>query len=81
VERLDIAARPDLMQMIADESGGAVLEVGDPDELSRKFTEHLAASFPQRMLRVTAWDRWWVLVAVMGLWAMSWGLRRRTGLV
>ncbi|MDA1053615.1 MAG: hypothetical protein O3C40_24470 [Planctomycetota bacterium] len=80
-ERLDIAARPDLMKLIADESGGAVLEVGDPDELSRKFTEHLAASFPERMLRVTAWDRWWVLIAVMGLWAVSWSLRRRTGLV
>ncbi len=80
-ERLDIAARPDLMKLIADESGGVVLSSGDPNVLSLKFTEHLLASFPQRMLRVTAWDRWWVLVGVIGLWSLSWGLRRRTGLV
>ncbi|MEX0725742.1 MAG: CARDB domain-containing protein [Planctomycetaceae bacterium] len=80
-ERLDVAARPDLMKLIADESGGAVLTSADPDELSQKFTEHLSASFPERLLRVTAWDRWWVLVAIVALWASSWGLRRRTGLV
>lgn len=80
-ERLDIAARPDLMSLVANESGGAVLEVGEPDELAQAFTEHISASFPQRMVRVTAWDRWWVLVGVMGLWVGSWSLRRRTGLV
>lgn len=69
------------MKLIADESGGAALTSADPDELSQKFTEHLSASFPERLLRVTAWDRWWVLVAIVALWASSWGLRRRTGLV
>jgi hypothetical protein len=80
-ERLDIAARPDLMAVIAEESGGAVLRGDDVSELSRKFTAHLNASLPQRTVRVAAWDRWWVLSLVFAQWAMAWGLRRATGLV
>jgi hypothetical protein len=80
-ERLDIAARPDLMALIAQQSGGAVLKADDASELSQKFTEHLSASLPQRTVRVMAWDRWWVLSVVLAQWAMAWGLRRATGLV
>ncbi len=80
-ERLDLAARPDLMALIAEQSGGAVLTADDASELSQKFTAHLSASLPQRTVRVTAWDRWWVLSLVFAQWAMAWGLRRATGLV
>lgn len=80
-ERLDIAARPDLLRLIAEESGGAMLAASEPGELSRRFQEHRSAMLPQHVRRVTAWDRWWVLVGVFGLWAVSWGVRRATGLV
>ncbi len=42
-ERLDIDARPDLMQRIAEASGGAALEAADPQELTDQFQQHLAA--------------------------------------
>ncbi len=80
-ERLDVAARPDLMRMIAQESGGAVLESDLPQQLAQQFQNHLSASRPQRSVKTIAWDRWWVLLTVYGLWAAAWGLRRRSGLV
>ncbi len=80
-ERLDVAARSDLLEMIAKESGGAVLERGQPEQLVEKFDEYLSASRPQRSVKIIAWDRWWVLLTVYGIWAAAWGLRRRNGLV
>jgi hypothetical protein len=80
-ERLDVAARPNVMRMIAEESGGAVLEDDLPQQLTEHFQNYLAASRPQRSAQTIAWDRWWVLLSVFGLWAASWGLRRRSGLV
>ncbi|MHB8951529.1 MAG: hypothetical protein ACYC4U_00970 [Pirellulaceae bacterium] len=80
-ERLDVAARPNVMHMLAEESGGAVLEDDLPRELSEHFQNYLAASRPQRSAQTIAWDRWWVLLLVFGIWAAAWGLRRRSGLV
>jgi hypothetical protein len=80
-ERLDVAARPDVMKLVAETSGGAVLDGDDPAELSRRIDEHLGAALPKRTLRTTAWDRWWVLVGVLAAWAATWALRRGSGLV
>jgi hypothetical protein len=80
-EQLDLKARPDLMARIAQESGGAVLEGASPGEMLAQFTKHREQSRPARVQRLTAWDRWWVLLAVVGLWGSTWLLRRRGGLV
>jgi len=80
-EKLDVDARPDLMKRIAETSGGAMLDAADPDELAEQFQEHLTRSRPPRVRRTTAWDRWWVLLAVVGMWAITWGVRRSSGLV
>ncbi|MCO6044866.1 VWA domain-containing protein [Aeoliella sp. ICT_H6.2] len=80
-ERLSIAARPDMMRMIAQGSGGEVIEPGDRAALAAKLQQQLEDNFPTRVERVPAWDRWWVLVCVLGVWAVSWGFRRRAGLV
>jgi hypothetical protein len=80
-ERLDVAARPDVMKLVADASGGAVLAGDDPAELARQFDEHLGAALPKRTVRTTAWDRWWVLVGVLAAWAATWALRRGSGLI
>jgi hypothetical protein len=80
-ERLDIAARPDLLARIAEESGGIVLDDADGGKLTKQFREHLAASRPVRFQETTVWDRWWVLAAVVGLWGAAWGLRRARGLI
>jgi hypothetical protein len=81
VERLDVAARADVMKLIAQRSGGAPLDGANPEALAEKFHEHRSAHVPERTLRITAWDRWWVLLAVFGAWALSWGLRRQSGLI
>lgn len=80
-ERLDVQAAPELMQQIAERSQGAMLEGSDPESLARRFDEDRARSRPERTVRHTAWDRWWVLAGVLAVWGVAWGLRRNTGLV
>jgi hypothetical protein len=80
-ERLDVAVRTDVMKLIAQRSGGAVLPADGVLELADKFAAHQAANMPERTLRITAWDRWWVLALVIGAWGLAWGVRRRSGLV
>jgi hypothetical protein len=80
-ERLELSAQPALMKWIADASGGRVLDSADPASLARHFEEHLVRSRPERILRTPVWDRWWMLVSALALWGVTWGLRRRSGLV
>jgi hypothetical protein len=80
-EQLDLKARPDLMARIAQESGGAVLASGSADEIITLFREHLERGRTQRVRRLSAWDRWWVLLAVIGAWTAAWAVRRSGGLV
>ena len=81
VEKLEVDARSDLMKRIAESSGGAVLENTNPEEFSIKFQEHLARSRPPQFRRVAMWDRWWVMGAILLLWATTWIVRRRSGLI
>ncbi len=80
-ERLNVAARPDLLRLIAQDSGGALLESSDASAFGQRMQNDLAANRPRRTTRQSAWDRWWVLISVFGLWASGWGLRRWSGLV
>ena len=80
-EQLDVQARPDLMARIAEQTGGAVLAHGESASLAQEFREHLARSRPERVQRITAWDRWWILTGVLVVWSTAWGLRRSAGLV
>jgi hypothetical protein len=80
-EQLDLTARPDLMARIARESGGAVLTGETAADDVAQFQEHRARSRPPRVVRLSAWDRWWVLLGVFAVWATAWGLRRSGGLI
>jgi hypothetical protein len=83
-EQLDLQARPDLMARIAADGGGAVLTedaTAAAGQIAKTFKEHLARTRPPRHERATAWDRPWILLAVFGLWAASWAVRRSGGLV
>jgi hypothetical protein len=80
-EQLDTAARPDLLARMAEESGGALLPEGSGKEIARQFQEHLSRSRPMQVREITAWDRWWMLLIVVGLWGVAWGLRRARGLI
>jgi hypothetical protein len=80
-EQLEIVARPDVMRELARRSGGAELTGDDPQEPADRFAEHLARSRPDRVTRMTAWDRWWILLGAFALWATTWGIRRWSGLI
>ncbi len=80
-EQLELAARPDLMERMAVDSGGAVLQQADPREVAVLFDAFTKASQPQRARRIPVWDRWYVLVGVLGVWAACWGVRRAGGLI
>ena len=69
------------MKLIAEESGGAVLEAADPRLLAQQFDRHLGRTRPERTAQTMAWDRWWVLLGAFAIWGTAWGLRRRSGLV
>ncbi|QDT41958.1 hypothetical protein Pan241w_20380 [Gimesia alba] len=81
LEKIEVAARSDIMARIASESGGTVIEDPNPEQFAREFQEHLSDSLPQRTVRFSAWDRWWVLICVVLIWGTAWGMRRAGGLV
>ena len=80
-EQLDMKARPDLMERIARGTGGVELQSSDPGEIVKSFVTHAEKSRPERIRRIMAWDRWWVLAGVFLLWTVAWGVRRNAGLV
>ena len=80
-EPLDLKARPDLMARVAELSGGAVLREASPDEIVARLQEYQSKARMVNVRRTTAWDRWWVLLAVFVLWGTSWGVRRSGGLI
>ncbi len=81
IERLDVRARPDVMKLLAEASGGEVLDSAQPAALAERFEAHLRRSRPDRIAQTTAWDRWWLLCGALLLWTAAWTLRRRSGLV
>jgi hypothetical protein len=80
-ERLELAARPDLLARLARENDGAMLAGDDPAEIARQLRGHLERVRPERVRRTTAWDRWWVLAGVCCAWGACWAVRRSSGLV
>lgn len=81
IERLDLNARPDLMQRIAKDSGGQILDSAAVGKIGDNFRQHLALSRPPQIQRVAVWDRWYILIGVLGVWAASWAIRRKSGLI
>lgn len=80
-ERLEVRAQPNVMKNLAEKSGGAALEDVSPASLAKQFDQHLALTRPERIVKTTAWDRWWVLLGTIAVWGAAWGLRRWSGLV
>jgi hypothetical protein len=80
-EQLDLVARGEFMARLAQEAGGVPLDDASPGEIVRRFEEHRRRLNPPLLARTTAWDRWWVMAATLALWMLTWGIRRRGGLV
>jgi hypothetical protein len=80
-ELLQLDANPALMKRLAEASGGAALESASPEEVTRHLEKYLAASHPEQIRSTSAWDRWWILAAMLGTWGATWIVRRSSGLV
>ncbi|HEX8373974.1 MAG TPA: hypothetical protein VF606_02220, partial [Geminicoccaceae bacterium] len=82
-EQLDLTPRPDLMARIAADSGGAVINAADDAAaaVAFRFAEYHAKAHPPQYQKASAWDRPWVLLGVIALWAAAWTIRRGGGLV
>lgn len=80
-EQLELAARPDLMKLVATESGGAELASGSAREVLAAFAAFRKQANPERIQRIPAWDRWYVLVGIFAVWAGAWAVRRAGGLI
>jgi len=80
VEKRELSADPQLMQKLAEVSGGAVVNAADvarmPDVVKRW---EAARQLAHRQKPV--WDRWWFLAGMCGLLGAEWWLRRREGLL
>ncbi|WP_146522287.1 vWA domain-containing protein [Stieleria varia] len=80
-ERLELSPRNDLLAAIAKQSGGQVLETADAALITQTIQQQIIDSLPVETRRTPAWDRWWVLLGVLGLWTAVWTVRRQNGLV
>jgi len=80
VEKQELSADPELMRQLAETSGGRVL---GGEEVSRmpQVVEQWEAARQLAHRQQPLWDRWWALLAMMGLLGTEWWLRRRVGLV
>lgn len=80
-EKLEVDARPDLMRRLSLTSGGQTIDESEIEKIVDRFQERLQANRPTQVIRKSVWDQPVVLLGVLGIWACSWVIRRRTGLV
>jgi hypothetical protein len=78
---LNLKARPDIMQMIADESGGAILKPTEAASLAARLQQTMARARAEHPVFISAWDRVWIFSLIVALWTAAWGIRRASGLV
>ena len=65
------------MSRISELSGGVTLQDGSADEqLTSEFKKFMQRSQPPQVQRISAWDRWFIMLGVLGLWCVSWAVRR-----
>ncbi len=80
VENKELSADPDLMQKLAELSGGAVVVSEDIPHMANVVRRWEAArQISHRQQSV--WDRWWVLTGLLALLGAEWWFRRREGLL
>jgi len=80
-ESIELCARGDLLKRMARETGGDDLTGGSVATLRDACLRYWAAAHPARYRRESAWDNGFFLVGMVGLWSVTWIVRRRGGLV
>ncbi len=79
-ERLDPAARPEVLKQIADETGGVCLTWQDPEPLIQALRDTRTARETGAVYR-DDFARWPVFVLIVGSLGFEWVMRRRSGMV
>jgi hypothetical protein len=80
VETRHVAANPELMMNIAEWTGGRVLTPEQWADLPRESRAR-APETTHKPKPVDVWDRYSVFASIVGLLAIEWLIRRRTGLL
>ncbi len=80
LERLESSANPRLMRLLAEETGGQVLDPLDPDALERLLDrQRQAAVVPPRPRYL--WNRGWIMVTMLTWGGVEWLVRKKGGLL
>jgi len=80
IENRDLSADRRLMDEVARVSEGRAVEAADVARLGEIFAEWRARrELAER--KTPAWDRWWLLAAIVAALGAEWLLRRREGLL
>ncbi|MCS6776491.1 MAG: VWA domain-containing protein [Chloroherpetonaceae bacterium] len=79
IEDIHRSAHPTLMRQIAVAGGGQVLTPQELPTIAEKLQAQQRVT-SRAVAPRTVWDRWWVLVLLVGLLTTEWLWRRRVGL-
>jgi hypothetical protein len=80
IENRFVAADPDLLRQVASVTGGETLQLDQLDRLPGKVSAYEEATRTNTRA-VDAWDKMAVFAGLVGLLAIEWFIRRRSGLV
>lgn len=80
-EKDNVSAAPEYLANLAAASGGKVMSRAG---LFRRVAENGQPEFtesPHKAVWEPAWDQWWILGLIAGLFSTEWFMRRRSGLL
>jgi hypothetical protein len=77
-ELLDPRSDRPLLEQLAEQTGGLVLEPTALSELSRALP--LEPRTSESRQRTALWDRWWCLWVILGCLSLEWIIRKQVGL-
>lgn len=77
-ELIDVRSDRPLLEQLAEQSGGLVLEPTAVAELSRVLS--LKPRTLETSQRTALWDRWWCLWLILGCLMLEWVVRKQIGL-
>ncbi len=75
------AADPDTMESLAQATGGKSVAPEQLPDLIRELTRQSQSLEIKQETKTTLWDRWPLLLALVGLLSLEWYFRKRWGLV
>ena len=80
-EKLDLRARPDLLQQLSDMTDGKLLNGAEVNGIGPAFRDYVRRHEPSKEIKQPAWDSAWVLLACFVCMGGTWWLRRTWGAI